>query len=159
MAETWNLVCLLETEEAPVIDDDSTHVCMSFYVRKRGHFSVSQSRLSKNAKSGRRKRRERTRSRTERELKPPMRAIETSDYVGIHFSLSRPRRQSSHTAILLKKLSESPSRARAKFAPGVRLFLRTEKGKKRKNRERKTHETTKALRNPHLSRCSRFGRR
>jgi len=24
-----------------VIDDDSTHVCMSFYVRKRGHFSVS----------------------------------------------------------------------------------------------------------------------
>ena len=36
-----------------MIDDDSTHVCMSFYVRKRGHFSVSLSRLflSKNAKS------------------------------------------------------------------------------------------------------------
>jgi len=39
MAETWNLVCLLETEEAPVIDDDKAH---SMYEKKRAFFqSVS----------------------------------------------------------------------------------------------------------------------
>lgn len=138
--------------------------------KKEGIFSVSQSLVypkTQNPVRGTmmsRKRRERTRSRTERELKPPIRAIETSDYVGIHLSLLRPRRQSSHTAILLKKI-ESVAVTRASEMHPVYTPLSThghykkKAKKKRKNRERKTHETTKALRNPHLSRCSRFGRR
>lgn len=108
--------------------------------KKEGIFSVSQSLVypkTQNPVRGTmmsRKRRERTRSRTERELKPPIRAIETSDYVGIHLSLLRPRRQSSHTAILLKKIeSVAVTRASAKCTVCVRLFLRTQKkAKKRK---------------------------
>ena len=141
-------------------------------MRKRGGiFSVSQSRLSKNAKSGRllhggrcrvngASERAREQSASSNHRYVPSKRVITSEFTSRSYDHDMTVPHGHLTKKIERVAVTRASEMHPVYTPlSTHGHYKKKAKKKRKNRERKTHETTKALRNPHLSRCSRFGRR